>query len=114
MEDRARFIDIVFGVADACDSNDLVSMGVAPVKSMRQMIDGYEGMDDKEKEFLRTVINAFIRDTGVQAKSEARAEWSEFVEGVDKWIESVQGRIEEKQIRKKSTKRNKKIQSEGV
>ena len=114
MEDRARFIDIVFGVADACDSNDLVSMGVAPVKSMRQMIDGYEGMDDKEKEFLRTVINAFIRDTGVQAKSEARAGWSEFVEGVDKWIESVQGRIEEKQIRKKSTKRNKKIQSEGV
>ena len=114
MEDRARFIDIVFGVADACDSNDLVSMGVTPVKSMRQMIDGYEGMDDREKEFLRTVINAFIKDTGVQAKSEVHAGWNEFVEGVDKWIESVQDKTREKQIRKKSTGKSRKIQSEGV
>ena len=93
MKDRERFIDIVFGVADACDCNDLVSMGLAPVKSLRQMLDGYEGMDSGEKEFFRTVINSLIRDTGKQTRSEVHAEWNEFVESVDKWIETKQKKL---------------------
>ena len=96
MKDRARFIDIVFGVADACDSSDLVTMGLTPVKSIRQMMDGYEGMDDREKEFFRTVISALIKDTGKQTRSEVHAGWNEFVEGVDKWIESRQKKLGKK------------------
>ena len=93
MKDRARFIDIVFGVADACDSSDLVTMGLTPVKSIRQMMDGYEGMDDREKEFFRTVLGALIKDTGKQTRTEVHAGWNEFVEGVDKWIESKQKKL---------------------
>ena len=93
MKDRERFIDIVFGVADACDCSDLVSMGLAPVKSLRQMLDGYEGMDSGEKEFFRTVINSLIKDTGKQTRSEVHAEWNEFVESVDKWIETKQKKL---------------------
>ena len=103
MKDRERFIDIVFGVADACDCSDLVSMGLAPVKSLRQMMDGYEGMDAGEKEFFRTVITALIKDTRKQTKSEVHAEWNVFVDSVDRWIEDKQkklGKIEARSRRR--------------
>ncbi|MBP5472814.1 MAG: DUF2974 domain-containing protein [Lachnospiraceae bacterium] len=93
MKDRERFIDIVFGVADACDSSDLVTMGLTPVKSIRQMMDGYDGMDTGEKEFFRTVLGALIKDTGKQTRNEVHSEWSDFVESVDKWIESKQKKL---------------------
>ncbi len=93
MKDRERFIEIVFGVADACDSSDLVTMGLTPVKSIRQMMDGYEGMDAGEKEFFRTVITALLKDAGKLTKNEVHLGWNEFVEGVDKWIESKQKKL---------------------
>jgi len=93
MKERSRFIDIVFGVADACDSSDLVSMGLTPVKSVRQLMDGYEGMDEKEKEFFRSVITALLKDAGKQTKSEVHSGWNEFVDSVDRWIEKRQAKL---------------------
>ena len=78
-------------------------MGLAPVKSLRQMMDGYEGMDAGEKEFFRTVITALIKDTRKQTKSEVHAEWNVFVDSVDRWIEDKQkklGKIEARSRRR--------------
>lgn len=100
---RSRFIDCVFEVADACEDNDLVSIALNPVKSIRQMLDGYDRMEDGEREFLKEVLNGLIKNTGGRARDEVKEGWGEFTESVDKWIDMVQGVIEEKQASKKKT-----------
>lgn len=100
---RSRFIDCVFEVADACEDNDLVSIALNPVRSIRQMLDGYDRMEDGEREFLKEVLNGLIKNTGGSARDEVKEGWGEFTESVDKWIDMVQGVIEEKQASKKKT-----------
>ena len=100
---RSRFIDCVFEVADACEDNDLVSIALNPVRSIRQMLDGYDRMEDGEREFLKEVLNGLIKNTGGSARDEVKEGWGEFTESVDKWIDMVQGVIEEKQALKKKT-----------
>ncbi len=100
---RSRFIDCVFEVADACEDNDLVSIALNPVKSIRQMLDGYDRMEEGEREFLKEVLNGLIKNTGGRAKDEVKDGWGEFTESVDKWIDMVQDVIEEKQASKKKT-----------
>jgi len=100
---RTRFIDCIFEVADACQDNDLVSIYLNPVKSIRQMLDGYDRMDEGERQFLKEVMNGLIKNTGGLAKDEVQSGWGEFTESVDKWIVMVQGVIEEKQATKKKT-----------
>ena len=104
---RTRFIDCVFEVADACEDNDLVSIALNPVKSIRQMLDGYDRMDEGEQNFLKEVLNGLIKNTGGRAKDEVRDGWEEFTESVDKWIDMVQGVIEEKQAAKKTSEKKK-------
>ncbi len=100
---RSRFIDCVFEVADACEDNDLVSIALNPVRSIRQMLDGYDRMEDGEREFLKEALNGLIKNTGGSARDEVKEGWGEFTESVDKWIDMVQGVIEEKQASKKKT-----------
>lgn len=100
---RSRFIDCVFEVADACEDNDLVSIALNPVRSIRQMLDGYDRMEEGEREFLKEVLNGLIKNTGGSARDEVKEGWGEFTESVDKWIDMVQGVIEEKQASKKKT-----------
>ena len=101
---RSRFIDCVFEVADACKDNDLVSIYLNPVKSIRQMLDGYDRMDEGERQFLKEVLSGLIKNAEGQAKGEVQNGWGEFTESVDKWIVMVQGVIEEKQASKKGDK----------
>ena len=112
---RSRFIDCVFEVADACKDNDLVSIYLNPVKSIRQMLDGYDRMDEGERQFLKEVLSGLIKNAEGQAKGEVQTGWGEFTESVDKWIVMVQGVIEEKQASKKGdkTKQSKKKLTPG-
>ena len=100
---RTRFIDCVFEVADACEDNDLVSIALNPVKSIRQMLDGYDRMEEGERQFLKEVLNGLVKNTGGFAKDEVQSSWGEFTDSVDKWIVMVQGVIEEKQASKNKT-----------
>ena len=104
---RTRFIDCVFEVADACKDNDLVSIYLNPVKSIRQMLDGYDRMDEGERQFLKEVLSGLIRNTGGFAKDEVQSGWGEFTDSVDKWIVMVQGVIEEKRSSKNKTETKK-------
>ncbi len=112
---RSRFIDCVFEVADACKDNDLVSIYLNPVKSIRQMLDGYDRMDEGERQFLKEVLSGLIKNAEGRAKGEVQTGWGEFTESVDKWIVMVQGVIEEKQASKKGdkTKKSKKKLTPG-
>ena len=107
---RTRFIDCVFEVADACKDNDLVSIYLNPVKSIRQMMDGYDRMDEGERKFLKEVMSGLIKNTEGLAKDEVQSGWGEFTESVDKWIVMVQGVLEE---RKKSSPVKRKRISKG-
>jgi len=104
---RTHFIDCVFEVADACKDNDLVSIYLNPVKSIRQMMDGYDRMDEGERNFLKEVLNGLIQNTGGLAKDEVRSGWGEFTDSVDKWIVMVQGVMEERKASKEKTEKRK-------
>lgn len=111
---RTRFIDCVFEVADACEDNDLVSIALNPVKSIRQMMDGYDRMDEGQRNFLKEVLDGLIKNAGGQAKGEFQNGWDEFTESVDKWIVMVQGVIEEKQAAKKESGKKKTAESKKL